>query len=59
MLRRMDELGRIALPVQMREQLQLELKDTLEVHVVGQNIVLHRPHKTYKVKPIKKTASCG
>lgn len=40
MLRKVDELGRIVLPAEMREQLHIAEKDTLDVTVQGNALVL-------------------
>lgn len=42
MLRRIDELGRIVLPAEMREQLHIAEKDFLEVIVHGNSLVLSK-----------------
>lgn len=40
MQRKVDELGRIVLPAEMREQLHISEKDTLDITVQGNTIVL-------------------
>lgn len=40
MQRKVDELGRIVLPAEMREQLHIAEKDTLDITVQGNTIVL-------------------
>lgn len=40
MQRKVDELGRIVLPAEMREQLHIADKDTLDIAVQGNTIVL-------------------
>lgn len=40
MQRKVDELGRIVLPIEMREQLHIGDKDTLDITVHGNTIVL-------------------
>lgn len=40
MQRKVDELGRIVLPVEMREQLYIGERDTLDISVQGNTIVL-------------------
>ena len=42
MERRVDELGRIVLPRDMREALGIKEKDVLVIRVEGENIVLTR-----------------
>lgn len=44
-VRKVDELGRIVLPVELRRTLGIEVKDPLEIFVEGESIVLkaYRP----------------
>ena len=39
-VRRVDELGRIVLPVELRRTLNINEKDALEIYVDGGNVVL-------------------
>nr|WP_043925554.1 AbrB/MazE/SpoVT family DNA-binding domain-containing protein [Bacillus haynesii] len=39
-VRRIDELGRVVLPVEMRRVLNINEKDPLEIYTDGENIVL-------------------
>ena len=39
-VRKVDELGRIVLPIEMRRTLDIAEKDTLEIYVEGENIIL-------------------
>lgn len=41
-VRKVDELGRIVLPIEMRRTLDIAEKDTLEVYVDGENIILRK-----------------
>lgn len=41
-VRKVDELGRIVLPIEMRRTLDIAEKDTLEVYVEGENIILRK-----------------
>lgn len=41
-VRKVDELGRIVLPIEMRRTLGIEEKDTLEIYVEGDNIILRK-----------------
>ncbi len=41
-VRRLDELGRIVLPIELRKKLGLEEKDALEIYVEGSSIVLKK-----------------
>lgn len=41
-VRRVDELGRIVLPIEMRRTLDIAEKDALEIFVDGENIILRK-----------------
>ena len=41
-VRKVDELGRIVLPIELRRNLDIEEKDTLEIFVDGDSIVLKK-----------------
>ena len=41
-VRKVDELGRIVLPIEMRRTLDIAEKDALEIYVEGDNIVLRK-----------------
>lgn len=41
-VRRVDELGRIVLPIELRRTLEIEERDALEVFVDGASIVLRK-----------------
>ena len=41
-VRRVDELGRIVLPIELRRTLEIEERDALEVYVDGASIVLKK-----------------
>jgi transcriptional pleiotropic regulator of transition state genes len=41
-VRKVDELGRIVLPVELRRTLNIEVKDTIEIYVDGEIIMLHK-----------------
>lgn len=44
-VRKVDELGRIVLPIELRRTMNIEVKDALEIYVDGDQIVLkkHEP----------------
>ena len=44
-VRKVDELGRIVLPIELRRTLDIAEKDALEIYVEGTNVVLrkHQP----------------
>ena len=41
-VRKVDELGRIVLPIEMRRTLDIAEKDALEIYVEGDHIILHK-----------------
>ena len=41
-IRRIDELGRIVIPVELRNKLELTEKDYIEIFVEGHNIILKK-----------------
>lgn len=41
--RRVDELGRIVLPIELRRALDISERDALEIYVDGSSIVLRKP----------------
>src|SRR5438105_1883390 len=43
-VRRIDELGRIVIPVEIRKRFGITQHDALEISVQGDAIVLERPH---------------
>jgi transcriptional pleiotropic regulator of transition state genes len=43
-VRRVDELGRIVIPVEIRKRFGIGDRDALEISVQGDTIVLSRPH---------------
>ena len=48
-VRKVDELGRIVLPIELRRTLNIAERDTLEIFVEGSAIIL----KKYEPEPIK------
>ena len=42
MVRKLDNLGRIVLPIEMRKTMGIELKDAIEIFADGSNIVLRK-----------------
>ena len=42
MVRKVDELGRIVLPIEMRRTLNIEEKDSIEIYVEGDSIILRK-----------------
>ena len=43
-VRRVDELGRIVVPIEMRRALDIGERETMEISVEGDGIVLRRAH---------------
>ncbi len=41
-VRKVDELGRIVLPKELRETFKIDRKDPLEIYVDGDNIILRK-----------------
>ena len=41
-VRKLDELGRIVLPIELRRTLNLAEKDAVEIYVEGENIILRK-----------------
>lgn len=41
-VRRLDELGRITLPIELRRTLDLDVKDGLEIYVEDDHIILRK-----------------
>lgn len=41
-VRKVDELGRIVLPIELRRTLDIDVKDALEIYVEGNQIILQK-----------------
>jgi len=41
-LRKVDELGRVVIPIELRRTLQIAEKDSLEIYVDGEKIILKK-----------------
>lgn len=41
-VRKVDELGRIVLPIELRRMLDIEIKDPIEIYVDGDSIILKK-----------------
>jgi transcriptional pleiotropic regulator of transition state genes len=41
-VRKVDELGRVVIPMELRKTLGIEQKDALEIYVEGENIILKK-----------------
>ncbi len=44
-IRRVDELGRVVIPIDMRTQLGIEEKDSVEIYTDGSSIILEKHEK--------------
>ena len=42
-VRRVDELGRVVLPIELRRTLDIQEKDALEIYVDANSIILKNP----------------
>lgn len=40
--RRVDELGRVVLPIELRRMLGIDTKDSLEIFVEGESVILRK-----------------
>lgn len=45
-IRRVDELGRIVIPIELRNKLKIAEKDPIEIYVDGSSIVLKKLEET-------------
>ena len=41
-VRKIDELGRVVLPMELRKVLNLNVKDSIEIYVEGESIILKK-----------------
>lgn len=41
-VRKVDELGRVVIPIELRRTLDIAIKDALEIYVDGENIILKK-----------------
>jgi len=46
MLRKIDELGRIVIPAEIRQSLGFEIKDPIEIYVDGDMVILKKYQKS-------------
>ena len=45
-VRKIDELGRIVIPIELRRTLNIDVKDPLEIYVEGNSIILRKYEPT-------------
>ena len=45
-VRKVDELGRVVIPIEIRNQFNIEEKDPIEIYVDGSSIILKKYEKT-------------
>ena len=43
-VRKVDELGRIVVPIELRRTMDIAVKDTLEIYVEGDQLILKKYH---------------
>ena len=43
-VRKVDELGRIVIPIELRRTLDIDVKDALEIYTEGDTIILKNIH---------------
>lgn len=41
-VRKVDELGRVVIPIELRRTLGIDIKDPVEIYVDGENIILKK-----------------
>jgi len=41
-VRKVDELGRVVIPIELRRTLNIDVKDALEIYVDGEHIILKK-----------------
>lgn len=41
-VRKVDELGRIVIPIEVRRSLNVDIKDSLEIYIEGEHIILKK-----------------
>lgn len=41
-VRKVDELGRIVLPIELRRNMDINIKDSIEIYVDGESIILKK-----------------
>lgn len=42
MIRRVDDLGRVVIPIEIRRHLNIEVKDPLEIFVEGEKLIIKK-----------------
>ncbi len=42
MVRKVDELGRIVLPIELRRTMNIDIKDSMEIYTDGERVVLQK-----------------
>ncbi len=64
-VRKIDELGRIVLPIEIRRTMHIEIRDPMEIYVEGNSIILRKYEQecvfcgsTKKVTPFKNRNIC-
>ena len=52
-VRKVDELGRVVLPIELRRSLDIEEKDALEIYVDGNSVILKKYEPEKPIEEIK------
>ena len=52
-VRRVDELGRIVIPIELRNKLKIAEKDPIEIYVEGSSIILKKYEDLMIIKKMK------
>ena len=52
-VRRVDELGRIVIPIELRNKLKIAEKDPIEIYVEGSSIILNTKRLAFSVEELK------
>lgn len=52
-VRKVDELGRIVLPIELRRTLDIEERDSLEIYLDGDKIILSKYMPACSAAPLK------
>ena len=55
-VRKVDELGRVVLPIELRRILNIKEKDSLEIFVDDEKVILKKYEPDYKGKKVAKSS---
>lgn len=51
-VRKVDELGRVVIPIELRRTLDINIKDALEIYVDDDQIILKNTNQTWHVQSL-------